>query len=128
MRAVGSTVVLYVEPSMATICEWVFRKRKDGTTGRRMEMVIYHYTPLNTCELCGKTSTPKNVHYRSDVHGWAREHKNDFETPALATLCTGCWNKARAVAKKIRAAEECNKLFNNLTRSIRDERRSHRAG
>lgn len=113
---------------MALNMEWVFCKRKDGSTGRRMQMVVYEYTPLNTCELCGKTSTPKKVCYRSDISGWNREHRNDFAAAPIDTLCTGCWNKVRAVVRKIHAANECSKLFNKLTRSIRDERRSHRAG
>lgn len=100
---------------------------KPVARGFRWSWMPNKVTHLVTCELCGFTSTPKKVSYRSEIYGWNRENNKDVETPATCTLCTGCWNKVKVVVKKIKAANECEKLLNYLKRSIRDERRSRRA-
>ena len=91
------------------------------------------YTKLNTCELCKRTSTPKNVNVKYDCmywdlpskHEWKKENKTlkgyflHFYSNAkedTGMLCVGCWNKVRVIVKRQEEAEELTKLSNKLKR------------
>lgn len=71
-------------------------------------------TELNTCELCGLTSTPKKVHYRSCVYGWNWKNNKDYQAESLETLCMGCWNKVRVQVKRSRELDEIRRLTKKL--------------
>ena len=75
------------------------------------------FTELRTCDLCGKTSTPKKVQYRSLCIRWnVDDKKHDFETRGKDTLCMGCWNKVRIVVKRQNEVETNRRLINKLNR------------
>lgn len=102
--------------------------RKDGSRGvlwNRSVTPGVDVTPLNTCDLCGKFSTPKNIHAREDCYNWNRE-PGDYETPTKDVLCMACWNKIRPVAKKRKEVQECAGLLRKLKRQITEANKMER--
>jgi hypothetical protein len=108
--------------------EWVWRplRKKDGTLSRIFgtEEKQPAYTPLFTCELCGKISTPKNVYYRVDIYCWNWTHDKDFGTKSISTLCQGCYNKVKAIVRKEKQANECKRLMRKVQEIISNERKN----
>ena len=100
------------------IVETYFYKRKDGKQGSLRRRVVGCYTPLFTCELCGKVSTPFKVHEREDVIGWDWGKKGAREQPSKVLLCTGCWNKVKPINKRREEACLNSKLINRTKREI----------
>lgn len=98
------------------ILEYVPRLKKNGQPGKLLDMRLIEYTPLHTCDLCGKTSTPKKVYLRYDVWDWNKEGKNDFDTKGKNMLCTGCWNKIRKFHIPKLEIEETQKLIRKILR------------
>ena len=85
-------------------------------------------TVLNECGCCGKISTPKKVHERS-VRSWRYSEKElkdgdvDFDTfiesiKKDSMLCTGCWNKVKAIEKREDEAQEIKRLTNKLKAEV----------
>lgn len=85
--------------------------------GQRPKYVKNPVTPLYVCDVCGKRSTPKKIHIRSDVYGW---NKSSYlsEEKSKGLLCTGCWNRVKAVVKKQREADEIRYLKDKLYREV----------
>ena len=89
----------------------------------RAEFYQYPSTTLKMCEVCGFSSTPKKVHYRSMIYGWNVDKTIngtwlDYSQESKTTLCMKCWNKIRPIVK---AEEEANKnqlLINKLNREM----------
>ena len=104
--------------------EWYRYQRKDGKPGRLMHRLGPEYTTLNACDVCGKLGIPRKVRVRNDVFGWNGESEKDWTTPSKDMLCTGCWNKVRAIVRKRDEANSCRRMLNKLTRTIRDERKN----
>ena len=100
------------------IDELYFYKRKDGKQGKLCSRIIGYYTPLFTCELCGKVSTPFKVHEREDVIGWDWGKKGAREQPSKTLLCTGCWNKVKPISKRREEACLNSKLINKAKREV----------
>jgi hypothetical protein len=82
---------------------------KSGKLSKRL--VSVWYTELKTCDLCGFMSTPKKVRNRWDVFGWDTE---DEGIRSKVTLCTGCWNKVKPLAKAKEEARKIKYLTNKL--------------
>ena len=78
------------------------------------EFYLYPSTTLVECQLCGKLSTPKKITCRNDVYRWNANDKNDRETKGKDILCTGCWNKVRALVKRQAMCNESRKLIAKL--------------
>jgi hypothetical protein len=97
------------------IIKYIPRLKKNGQPGKQLDMRLIAYTPLHTCDLCGKTSTPKKVHERNDVWGWNHTSKYDA-TKSKSLLCTGCWNKIRKFHIPKREIEETQKLIRKILR------------
>ena len=97
---------------------------QDGKPGRLVQ-VSRAYTPLNTCDLCGKIGTPKKVCVRSKIFAWNGEMRYGFRYgDANNMLCIGCWNKVKAIVKKQDEADECRTILRQIQRRITDERKN----
>ncbi len=91
-------------------------------------------TVLNTCSKCGKTSIPRQVHHRSNLHGlWKMVYKeigeiylyvNRESYENIDMLCMGCWNVWRAISKKYDQAEDLRLFINRVNRELRNERKN----
>jgi hypothetical protein len=75
--------------SMQLAVYWEPRIGKNGKPGKSLVSHGLWYTPLRTCEQCGKVSTPKKVQQRSLCYG---------VLGYSGMLCTGCWNVIRLIA------------------------------
>lgn len=80
-------------------------------------------TKLNTCDLCGKTSTPKKVNYRNDVYRWNGQGKDDY-SPSKSLLCMSCWNKVKPLVKREEEADEMKRFINHMKKEISNERKN----
>lgn len=98
-----------------------FRAKAEGQ-GQRWSFHENPVADLRTCDICGRIGAAKRVCYRNDVYRWNVDWK-DYTTTSKHMLCTGCWNKVRALVRKERKAGECSLLLNKLTRSISDARK-----
>ena len=98
-------------------------------------------TPLNVCEVCGKTSTPKKVSQRHDVYLWDKDisftksGRMDYKKCARGIwdnsktmLCMSCWNKAKAIEKRRDDGNTIADLNMKLQRSIRECQKLNRQG
>lgn len=115
-----------------TVREGLLRNRKWGEAIRAPTRTNGHYghdnsglceSCIHTCDACGTMGTKKTTHYRSDVFAWNWDKQDDYHMRSKDMLCTGCWNKARAIKRKQQQADECRTLLNKLIRSISDERK-----
>lgn len=88
---------------------WVNHNKPGNYSTKRALFYTYPRTDLVDCQLCGKRSTPKKVHYRSDVAGWNGGLDKDV-------LCTGCWNKLKPLVNKEREYFELRALTSKLYR------------
>ena len=109
---------------------WINFCKKGNYSWKRAEYFEYPKTTLNTCDLCGKTSTPKRVHYRSDIWGWdvpcsksGRINWKIHEPGSKSCLCTGCWNKVKPLANKQDEIIETQRFINKLNKEQRACRR-----
>lgn len=98
------------------LIEWERYRRKDGTPGRLIEGVT-HYSPLFVCELCEKLGPKKKIQYRNDCYLY--EHRDRYRS-GTPLLCMGCWNKIRPLVKRIREAQENDKLIRKMKRELRE--------
>lgn len=111
---------------------WYNSCKEGNKSWKRAFFIENEKTILKTCDLCGKTSTPRKVTCRNDVFFWNFD-KKDFSTWADTTLknvlCVPCWNKIRAIFKREGDALEIKKLVNQLTREVKKWQKSqHQAG
>lgn len=88
---------------------WINYNKQGNHSFKRARFYSYPRTELIECELCGKKSTPKKVHYRSDVANW-----NDDTNKGV--LCAGCWNKVRPIVRKEREYFELRAITSRLYR------------
>jgi hypothetical protein len=96
----------FVNGNKGRIQEWKPVVLKSGKLSKILYCRFIYFTPLNTCELCGKTSTPKKVHYRSNCWGWI-EGKEGM-------LCMSCWNKVSRILHIEENVKQMKKLLNKL--------------
>lgn len=75
---------------------------------------------LLMCDVCFVVGGKAKVRTRSDVFGWNLQGRMDYATAPKNTLCTGCWNKAKAVLKREREADQIKQLVNKLNRTIKN--------
>lgn len=75
------------------------------------------------CEVCGRTA---GVRYRADVHGWDWERRKNGVIPlsemrraSKTELCTACWNRARAVKRRLDIGDELRRLVMRLDKEAR---------
>ena len=68
--------------------------RKDGKPGRRVRTCCAWYTPVLTCEQCGRIATPRRVREREDLFDARIMRARNYE-PIVA--CTACWNRLRPI-------------------------------
>lgn len=95
---------------------------------RKLMFEEHPRTTLITCDVCGKTSTPKKVQERTDCWGWNIANPNkDHVTPSKHTLCMGCWNKVRPLVRKAELYRETKSLINKLNKEQRQWRKSNQA-
>jgi len=100
-------------------CTWVNYNKKNGANAeswKRADRIEHPTTWLNTCGGCGKKSTPKKIHYRSDVAGWNKENSRDYLAECKSVLCMSCWNKIKPIVSKQEDIEENKKLLNKLNK------------
>ena len=102
---------------------WINRNKKAKKSWGTAVFAKNPITWLNTCEVCGKTSTPKKVHYRSGVSCWNYINMKEF-SPTKDTLCMGCWNKLKPIVKRQNEAKEIKRLINKLLRESRKWQKS----
>jgi hypothetical protein len=96
--------------------------KKDGTPHpTRFTTQTARYTPFRECQLCGFRHGPRRVHERSCIYGWDLEvqHAQDSKT----MLCTGCWNKARAIVRLKGQAYDLKRQMNALQKAYRQAKR-----
>ncbi|MBL1319623.1 MAG: hypothetical protein COA63_000990 [Methylophaga sp.] len=70
---------------------------------------------IKKCELCRKYSSSQYTYFRSDVYEWDNPRRMDGSKIRYCgklknTLCTGCWNKARAVKRVLDKADGLRSL------------------
>ena len=106
-----------------------FKKLKNGTWSKNINLEIFFYCPLNTCEVCGILRGAKWVSYRNGIYGWnfsGRKYgypiKTEFDLESKKILCMCCWNKVRAVEIKRAVIDECVSLTNKLKKEIKNAR------
>lgn len=88
--------------------------------GRRRRTWIYHwYTPLFTCELCGRFGAPMRVRPRDDLFDAEVAHWTDYKRGNSPTLCTGCWNRLRPLYRRLADLGELRQLAKRLERLTR---------
>lgn len=106
---------------------WTFPLTKAGKPRKRGECEYAWFTPLLTCQLCGFFSTPRNVRDRDDCYQY--DHRPDHQRDQLRfnyemkvgnwgtpTLCTGCWNKVRAIIRRVDELRDLHTLVRKLQR------------
>jgi len=76
----------------------------------------YPVTKLETCELCGRMSTPFKVRHRHDIYGWDFTIKQGINGPSKYCLCVSCWNKVKPVFKKKEEVREVKRLIRHLNK------------
>lgn len=114
---------------MAWDNEWHQYIRKDGKPGHWYCVPGPEYTPLNTCDICGLLGTPRRVRLRSDVWSWMQDHPKDWANGGKNNcLCTGCWNRARAIVNRRDAIKQNAKTVRKLLRTIQHERKNQNHG
>ena len=117
------------EVNLTKHCVYGYWYNTNKTESLKTKSKDYHphwFTRLEQCEFCGRLSTPKKVQYRSDMHGWVLSGVDGKITriekysigSELTTLCMGCWNKFRPIAKAYKESQEITKLINQLKREI----------
>lgn len=95
----------------AEICGYWRGRTKSGAVHKRDSyFVVNDITWLNECDLCGKISTPKRVTHRN--FAWITY--KTFEIYDASCLCTSCWNKYRALEKRLLDAEHIAKVARKL--------------
>lgn len=99
--------------------EWSVRK--NGKQGTRLIKKDAAICRLYKCDICGRIGTKRRV--RLFFHTGRYERIGE-----MRWLCTGCWNRFRAVWKKQDEADECKYLLNKLHRTITDERKNQNHG
>lgn len=102
---------------------------------RSWARAFYIYNPitwLRTCDLCGKTSTPKKIQnrYYDIVGDWnkpdlrvSRRHRLDairesLSTPSKNMLCMSCRNILAPICRREEEAYESKVLINKLYREV----------
>jgi hypothetical protein len=102
--------------------DYVPRIKKDGKPGIKCDTVYVKYSPIYTCDVCGKTGGHHSVRRRDAIYGWNFEKDQWRYDPvkSKSTLCTGCWNKARAVVRRRDEAEALQYSIKQLKKEIRN--------
>lgn len=81
-------------------------------------------TKLETCQLCGKTSTPKKVSHRIVIYRWNCHDKKDWSCESKSVLCMGCWNKVRPLVEREDEADDMKRFINQVKKEISNERKN----
>jgi hypothetical protein len=92
------------------ITEWIPRILKSGKASHHtFDAKLIYFTPLYTCDICGKTSTPKNVNEKTDCASelW------HYYTPKL---CMPCWNHVRRISNTWRELQQLNDTIKRFLR------------
>lgn len=129
----------HVSGNRGWVSGWRLTNRvlKSGKISKHDEEYFHHpFTPLRSCGMCGKVSTPKKVcdrHIPSAYNNkWhqvitSKEDKREAWRGRYdhkkSTLCMGCWNKAVRVVKKEDRLQDNIKLLKQLTTEIYHERK-----
>ena len=100
---------------------------KSGKIGKRIDIIYCWYTPLRTCDLCKKVSTPRNISWRSDCFYWNRNGRNDYP-PDQSTLCVSCWNKVKPLVKMQAELKGIKKLNAKVYREVLKWQKSQTQG
>jgi hypothetical protein len=91
---------------------------KYELNGRKNIYVMYYfyenkYSELNTCKICGRVSTKKNVAFRTFCH--INKEKTIGNNSSLwGCYCLSCWNKQSFIERQIVHAKINKKLINQL--------------
>ena len=121
--------------------------RKDGTIGDNTPWVSVPplmWSPLNQCSMCKKLGEKRQVRSRPDAaYWWWPAFKTDKEwreysreewlkygdsCPWSSVLCTGCWNKARAIVRRKAECHQTIKLIKKAQREIANVRKNQNHG
>ena len=90
----------------------VYHKRlPSGRLSKRRSFYFLKYTPLYTCELCGRVSVPKRIQYRWDCWGWLEGMSG--------LLCMSCWCKVQRLMCIESSILELKKEINKVSRRRR---------
>ena len=95
---------------------WINTNKKGNLSWCRAFFNKNPVINLNTCQLCGKVSTPKKVQTRIDCWGWNRENKKDYSFKSKHMLCMSCWNKVKPIVNRKEESEELRLIINRLNR------------
>ena len=129
----------HVSGNRGWVSGWRLTNRvlKSGKISKHDREYFHHpFTPLRTCGMCGKVSTPKKICDRDlhspYKHSWYRVITSKEEAKAAKwggwehkkeMLCMRCWNKAVRVVKKEDRLQDNIKLLKQLTTEIYHERK-----
>jgi hypothetical protein len=113
--------------------EWRFcgdngYEMRIGKYSKTWKSYIFPCTLLRTCQICGKTSTPKKV--REGLVFWG-EHRKRYGLEffdSINMLCWSCRNRLRPLEKIIIETDklriEVNKLRKNVNESTKNNART----
>lgn len=77
----------------------------------------YPYTPLRSCDNCGRVGNAKQIKARNDCFDL------QYNT-ACCTMCMACWNRLRPVIHGLKKLRECQSLVNKIRRLARERARA----
>lgn len=91
---------------------------ESGRKSTRWITKYYWYTPLLQCFHCKKISTPKKIQWRFFSTQTTRRWKADDIT-INEPCCFGCWNKFRAIEKRIYDLSDMKKEIESMLKDIK---------
>ena len=122
-----------IRPSTATdfVSEYHYRVLKSGKIAKNPTLTMHYFTPLRTCCICKRISTPKNISdrtFRNVISDWynpfskiGKERRYYIE--GMTLLCVSCWNKATQICTQDRLLIENIELVTQLTTWLYHERK-----
>lgn len=91
---------------------------KSGRKSTRWSTGFVWYTPLLRCFSCNKISTPKKIQWRFFSTQTTRRWKPDDIT-ICEPFCLGCWNKLRALEKRMHDLSDMKKEIEITLKNIK---------
>lgn len=93
----------------------------DAIDNRRVcdDCAYVKWSEVRRCSLCGIFGSARKVQGRSHVYRWKAQSDDDSWGPDDDVLCTGCWNRVRALVDRANEADEIRRLAAKLERAIK---------
>jgi hypothetical protein len=97
------------------------QRRKNGTLGLRLDMVLRPYCQVAVCDYCGRLSNADHVR-----KWWLLPFELAWELLGEEPrLCMGCMNRLRPTADGLHESEECRLLIGRIERACTNAKKRH---